>query len=125
MIIGPPAAAPEEKGEGMKTYSEIYAVDFDGTLNLAEQYPELGAPNRKLFKFLKERQQDGDKIILWTCREGDLLEAAVRYCKEQGLEFDAVNDNVQENIERWNNNCRKVFADYYIDDKNVFFLMEN
>lgn len=104
-----------------KEYDEVYAVDFDGTLNLAEKYPMLGEPNDGLFDFLRARQQAGDKIILNTCREGALLDEAVKYCKENGLEFDAVNDNLKENIERWQNNCRKIFADYYIDDKNLFF----
>lgn len=102
-------------------YSEIYAVDFDGTINLSETYPQLGDPNLELIGFLKSRQQSGDKVILWTCREGDLLKSAVKYCKNYGLEFDAVNDNIRENIEQWNNNCRKVFADYYIDDRNASF----
>lgn len=101
--------------------SEIYAVDFDGTLNLAQEYPKLGEPNRELINFLKGRQQAGDKVILWTCREGDLLKSAVKYCKNYGLEFDTVNDNLRENIEHFNNNCRKVFADYYIDDRNAGF----
>lgn len=102
-------------------YSEIYAVDFDGTINLSETYPQLGDPNLELIGFLKSRQQSGDKVILWTCREGDLLKSAVKYCKNYGLEFDAVNDNIRENTEQWNNNCRKVFADYYIDDRNAGF----
>lgn len=101
--------------------SKIYAVDFDGTLNLAEVYPQLGEPNTELINYLKERQQAGDKIILWTCREGDLLKSAVKFCRNYGLEFDAVNDNIRENIEHFNNNCRKVFANYYIDDRNVSF----
>ena len=101
--------------------SKTYAVDFDRTLNLAEEYPQLGEPNRELIDYLKSRQQSGDKVILWTCREGDLLKSAVRYCKNYGLEFDAVNDNIRENTEQWNNNCRKVFADYYIDDRNAGF----
>lgn len=67
--------------------NKIYAVDFDGTLNTAE-YPKLGEPNTELFQFLIKRQQSGDKIILWTCREGDLLQtadvqAAVNACKEE------------------------------------------
>ena len=102
-------------------YSEIYAVDFDGTLNLAQSYPTLGKPNRELIAFLKERQQAGDQIILWTCREGELLKSAIKFCKNYGLEFDAVNDNVRENIEHFHNNCRKVFANYYIDDRNASF----
>lgn len=102
-------------------YSEVYAVDFDRTLNLAETYPQLGEANRELITFLKERQQAGDQIILWTCREGDLLKSAIKFCKNYGLEFDAVNDNVRENIEHFHNNCRKVFANYYIDDRNASF----
>ena len=97
--------------------NKIYAVDFDGTLNTAE-YPELGEPNTELFQFLIQRQQSGDKIILWTCREGDLLKEAVIYCRASGLEFDAINDNIHENKEKYKNNCRKVYADYYIDDRN-------
>lgn len=104
----------------MEGYSRIYAVDFDGTLNIGE-YPVLGQPNLKLFKYLIDRQQSGDMIILWTCREGELLKSAVKYCKNYGLVFDAINDNVQENKDRWGNNTRKVFADYYIDDKNIYF----
>ena len=102
-------------------YSKIYAVDFDRTLNLADTYPQLGRPNIELIDYLKEWQQAGDKIILWTCREGDLLKSAVKFCRNYGLEFDAVNDNIRENIEHFNNNCRKVFANYYIDDRNAGF----
>ena len=99
-------------------YPEIYAVDFDKTLNLAEKYPDLGQPNIELIEILKERRAAGDKIILWTCREGELLEQAVEYCRKYGLEFDAVNDNLPKNIEFFGNNCRKVWAHHYIDDRS-------
>lgn len=100
-------------------YAEIYAVDFDGTLNLADTYPELGEPNTELIEFLKERRAAGDKIIMWTCREGELLKAAVKYCNNYGLFFHAVNENLPENIAYFSNNCRKVWAHHYIDDKNM------
>lgn len=99
-------------------YPEIYAVDFDKTINLADTYPELGDPNMKLINFLKERREAGDKIILWTCREGELLKEAVKYCNDYGLFFHAVNDNLPENIEYYENNCRKIWAHHYIDDRN-------
>lgn len=104
-----------------ETYSEIYAVDFDGTLNLAKKYPELGEPNIGLINFLKERQQSGDIIVLWTCREGDLLKSAVKYCMRYGLKFDVINDNTEENKKKFGNNCRKLFAHHYIDDRNMYF----
>ena len=98
---------------------EIFAVDFDKALNLADKYPELGEPNMKLIEFLKDRRAAGDKIILWTCREGELLKEAVKYCNDYGLFFHAVNDNLPENIEYYGNNCRKIWAHHYIDDRNM------
>ena len=103
-------------------YPEIYAVDFDKTLNLADTYPELGEPNMELIEFLKERRAAGDKLILWTCREGELLKEAVKYCNDYGLFFHAVNDNLPENIAYYGNNCRKVWAHHYIDDRNMTLI---
>ena len=36
-----------------------------------------------------------------------------------GLEFDAVNDNLEEMKQIYGNNPRKIYADWYIDDKNA------
>ena len=96
----------------------IYAIDFDGTLCINE-YPNIGQPIYKTIIFCKERKAEGHKLILWTCRSGKYLDEAVAWCKEQGLTFDAVNENLPEMIELFDNDCRKVFADYYIDDKNL------
>ena len=45
------------------------------------------------------------------------LENAVDWCISQGLEFDAINENVPEIIERFGSNSRKIYADLYFDDK--------
>lgn len=95
----------------------IYAVDFDGTL-CTNEFPEIGAPRHTIIDFIKTRRADGDKIILWTCRSGQNLANAIEWCGEHGLEFDAINDNLEENIACYNNNSRKVNADFYIDDRN-------
>lgn len=47
------------------------------------------------------------------------MEDAVAWCKERGIEFDAVNENLPELIELYGNDCRKINADIYIDDKAV------
>ena len=96
----------------------IIAVDFDGTLSFGE-WPEVGPANDNLFNFLKEKQKKGDAIILWTCRAGRELENAVEFCKDKGLIFDAVNDNIPEIVEMYGCNSRKITCDYYIDDKAV------
>lgn len=97
--------------------NKIIAVDFDGTLCYAT-WPEVGAPNIKLINDLIDMQKAGDKIILWTCREGIALENAIRWCKEYNLEFDAINDNLAEQVKLYGNNSRKICCDMYIDDKS-------
>ena len=95
----------------------IIAVDFDGTL-CENKWPEIGMPNEELIEYLKRRQANGEKLILWTNRVGDRLTEAVAWCKDRGLIFDAVNDNLPEIVEEFGSNCRKVFANEYIDDRN-------
>lgn len=94
----------------------IYAVDFDGTL-CENEFPEIGSPNIKLINHLIELRHQGDKVVLWTCRVGERLEKAVEWCNSYGLEFDAINENLSSQIEKWGSETRKVFADVYIDDK--------
>ena len=101
----------------MRDY-KIFAVDFDGTLCFS-QWPELGEANLPLIEKLKEYKSNGDKLILWTCRQGENLDAAVQWCKENELYFDAVNDNLQEIKDLFGNNSRKITADFYVDDKGI------
>lgn len=96
----------------------IIAVDFDGTLSFGE-WPEVGPANYELFSFLMRRKEQGDAIILWTCRAGEDLDAAVGFCKDNGLTFDAINDNIPETVKMYGNNSRKITCDYYIDDRAV------
>ena len=94
----------------------IYAVDFDGTLSMG-QWPEVGPANTRLLRYLLDKQRHGDKLILWTCRAGEPLDKAVEFCKENGLIFDAINDNLPETIEKYGSNSRKITCDVYIDDR--------
>lgn len=96
----------------------VIAVDFDGTL-CAEAWPKIGEANRKLIMHLLKQKEKGTRLILWTCRCGDELEEAVEWCRNQGLEFDAVNENLPELIKLYGNNSRKINADIYLDDKAV------
>lgn len=99
----------------------IIAVDFDGTLCYSH-FPELGEPNTPMIERLKELQQTNNyKLILWTCRNGQPLTDAVNFCKEYGLKFDTVNENLPEILDLYGNiDSRKVTADYYLDDKSIF-----
>lgn len=97
---------------------KIIAVDFDGTL-CENKYPEIGKPITTVIESLLNEQKNGAKIILWTCRCDNELKAAVEWCKEHGIIFDAVNDHLPEMKEKFCNNTRKVFANEYWDDRAV------
>lgn len=103
---------------------KIIAVDFDGTL-CENSWPEIGEPNEELIEYLRNRKKDGDKLILWTCRVEDMLQKAVEWCKERNLVFDAVNENLPEIIENFGSDTRKIFANEYIDDRNIWPLKDD
>ena len=94
----------------------IVAVDFDGTL-CVNVWPEIGAPRMGVIEYVKQRRRGGDRIILWTNRSGEQLRSALSWCSELGLEFDAVNENLPDIIAKFGSDCRKVYADEYVDDK--------
>ncbi|MBQ3190710.1 MAG: hypothetical protein IJB61_05665 [Bacteroides sp] len=97
----------------------IIAVDFDGTI-VEHRYPAIGKERPFATETLKKLVKDGHRLILWTVREGRLLEEAVEFCKERGVEFYAVNrDYPEEEKERNNHFSRKLKADVWIDDRNV------
>lgn len=99
----------------------IFAVDFDKTLILENTWPDInGRPNKPMIEYLlMERRKRASKIILWTCRDGQALTDAIEFCRENGLEFDAVNENLPEMIKAYGNDSRKISADKYIDDAAV------
>jgi len=97
----------------------IYAIDFDGTL-CDEQWPDIGPPKTGTIDHFKRLREHGNKLILWTCREGELLDKAVIWCALHGLCFDAVNENLPERIAQYGGDCRKISADFYVDDKNKY-----
>lgn len=97
--------------------SKVIAVDFDGTI-VEHAYPRIGKEMLFAFATLKALQKKGHKLILWTFRDGELLDEAVNYCRENGIEFYAVNKSYPE--EQYDLSIsRKINADLFIDDRNV------
>ena len=71
----------------------------------------------RLINYLNRMRDQGHKVILWTCRAGEALDLAVSWCRSYDLEFDAINDNLPEIVEKYGNNSRKITCDFYIDDR--------
>ena len=94
----------------------IIAVDFDGTL-CENEWPGIGAPKWDTIQALIAAQAAGARLILWTNRIGGRLREAVEWARERELEFDAINENLPETLAAFTTDCRKVYADIYLDDK--------
>ena len=91
------------------------AVDFDGTI-VSHRYPEIGREIPFAVDTLKMLAREGHRLILWSVREGHLLDEAVAWCRERGLEFYAVNKDYPEEERSHDNFSRKLKVDLFIDD---------
>lgn len=99
------------------------AIDFDGCL-CDWAWPEIGAPHMNVIQAAIREKENGAALILWTCRVGERLGEAVKFCSDLGLTFDAVNANLSERIAAYQNDCRKVNADEYWDDRAVLMPVD-
>lgn len=96
----------------------IIAVDFDGTI-VEHKYPEIGREIPFATKTLKMLIEQRHILLLWTVRRGELLQQAVDWCKERGVEFYAVNKNYpEEKVDNEGGYC-KLNAEIFIDDRNL------
>ncbi len=97
----------------------IIAVDFDGTI-VEHRYPEIGEELPFATETLRMLIKDQHRLILWSVREGKLLQDAVDWCHERGVDFWAVNRDYPEEEEDKNNHfSRKLKADWFIDDRGI------
>ncbi len=94
------------------------AIDFDGTI-VEHRYPQIGKEIPFAIDTLKRLIADRHRLILWTVREGQLLDEAVEWCRERGVEFYAVNRDYPEEEGTDQNFSRKLKVDLFIDDRNL------
>jgi len=129
-------------------HKKVIATDFDNTICL-DEWPYVGPIIEDSIPVLKELKKNGHRLILYTQRSKnypiccpeleeyqklythfrnydkcydayrvDILTDAIKVCNENGIVFDDINRN-----QLWEANTqddsRKLFADYFIDDHNV------
>ncbi len=90
------------------------AVDFDGTI-VEHKYPDIGKEVPHAITYLKKmRENPKVKLILYTMRDKEELDAAILFCKNLGIEFDYINCNPT-----FKTQSQKVYAHLYVDDATV------
>lgn len=110
----------------MNKYKGILAIDFDGTI-ASTTYPKINGLIQDSKKYINKLYNDGWYIIIWTCRcnDGDPelpLDMMKDFLDKEGILYNKINEHHPALVEFYGNNTRKVLADYYIDDKNLFGL---
>lgn len=94
----------------------VIAIDFDGTITTENCFPNISELRPYAKEAIRNLQATGHRCILWTCREGRYLDEARAFLNENGIEMDGYNFSPYEL------QSRKIVADIYIDDKNVFMV---
>lgn len=102
----------------------VIAVDFDGTI-VEHRYPRIGEEIPFAIDTLKLLQQEKHRLILWSVREGALLDEAVEWCKARGLEFYAINKDYPEeqNRKRRTFTSSPFFINHRSYDATVFYSL--
>lgn len=90
----------------------VIAVDFDGTV-VDHRFPAIGPDVPGAVVVLSELVNRGAKIILWTMRSGQYLDAAVSWYNDKGIPLFGVNTNPEQIT--WTKSP-KAYANLYIDD---------
>lgn len=94
----------------------VIAIDFDGTI-VTDKYPDIGYLKRNAKEVINELYDQGHDIIINSCRQGKEEREMVEFLIDNEIKFTAVNENLSYRIEEYGNDCRKIGADVYIDDK--------
>lgn len=96
----------------------IISIDFDGTI-VKDEYPSIGTLSANAAETIAKLKRDGHTIVINTCRAGELALDAINFLLASKVPFDRVNENDPVNVLKFGGNTRKIFADVYIDDRNV------
>ena len=92
----------------------IIGIDFDGTC-VKHAYPNIG-DDIGAVPVLKEFIRQGHKLVLISMRSGELLDNAVQWLNERGIELYGVNHNPDQ--DSWSKSP-KIYAQLYIDDAGL------
>ena len=99
----------------------VIAIDFDGTI-CDLSFPEVGRMKLDADTYINMLYDEGHHILIHTCRTGIYEGLAQTFLKEQEIHYHYINSNMPYMIELYGQDCRKLSADIYIDDKCLMGL---
>lgn len=100
------------------TQNFIISVDFDDTIS-KQAYPDCGELIENAKEVINELYDAGHLIIINTCRMDEPADKAKQFLEDHGIKYHRFNEHAEHILEHYGNDTRKIFADVYIDDKNI------
>lgn len=97
----------------------IIAVDFDETL-ANTKYPYIHSLKHNAKEVMQNWYDKNYLLLIHTCRAGEQLLEAENFLIRQGVKFHHINEQHPYLIHIFENDTRKLAADIYIDDKDVY-----
>ena len=104
----------------------MLAIDFDGTI-VEHKFPFIGEPKPNVVEVINRLYNEGHSIIIWTCRtsQNDFKDVpnseptifdVYKFLGRHKIPFTTINHNDPKNPFQ---PSPKVYADIYIDDKQL------
>lgn len=103
---------------------KILAIDFDGTI-VEAAFPGIGKIRPGVKRCINMLYEEGYKILINTCRTGSYEGDVEKFLHRSGIKYHYINCNLPTCIEYFGQDCRKLSADLYIDDKCLLGLPES
>lgn len=106
-----------------KKYKGVLAIDYDGTI-ADTNYPTILGRIKGAKKYINKLYNDGWYIIVWTCRCDDNtttfpMSMAKDWLYANEIPYHKMNEHHPALVLTYNNDSRKIAADFYIDDKSI------
>lgn len=96
----------------------VLAIDFDGTI-ATDSFPEVGVLRKDADTIIRKLYSEGHDIIINTCRTGKYEGLAEYFLKKNDIPYHFINSNLPRVVDFYKQDCRKISADFYIDNRNI------
>ena len=100
---------------------KIISIDFDGTITTSPMPSCASTIRPGAVEVITELYNLGARLILNTCRTDVNLDEAIQFLYRHKIlrPFESINRNLPDVIKKYKGDSRKIFADVYIDDRNL------
>lgn len=96
----------------------VLGIDFDGTI-VEENFPGIGEIKPETVKLMQVAKDLGHLVIVWTARSQQFEQECIDFLNENNIPYDYVNENPEDPYFIKGIQGRKIFCDYYFDDRAI------